>query len=141
MKSRPAGALSVQLQWRWRGFNRHRSVKGADRLCCNYSGHKRVFVSRRHFILVHILSPLGQPGLWLSREQSEITVIALTRRLAPLDSPHRHIGTTVKHTHTHSLAHALTTEEDPSQWSSVFSEKNKKTGYEKNMRRHLNYST
>lgn len=35
---------------------------------------------------------------------------------------------THKHTLTHSLAHALTFERDPSQWLFVFSEKNKKTG-------------
>lgn len=33
---------------------------------------------------------------------------------------------------TLSLVRALTIEKDPSQWSFVFSEKNKKTGYKKN---------
>lgn len=55
-------ALNVQPQWQWRRFNRHRSVKGADRLCSNYTGHKGALVSRRHFILVHILTPQGQHG-------------------------------------------------------------------------------
>lgn len=68
-------------------------MKGADRLWSYCAGHKGALVSRRHFILVHIPTPMGQPGLWLSGEQSKITAIALTHRISPLESPHRHIYT------------------------------------------------
>lgn len=76
-------ALSVYPQWQWRGFSKHRSVRVTDSLRSCNAGHKEVLVSRRHFILVHISTPMGQHGLWLSGEHTEITAIALTLRIPP----------------------------------------------------------
>lgn len=98
-------------------------------------------MSRRHFILVHILTPMGQPGLWLSGERSEITAIALTHAESPLWNRHTDTYTppqAVQHRNTLTGTLALTIEKDPSQWSFVLREKNKKTGYKKT---HHSYST
>lgn len=130
-EKRPSNALSVWPQWQWRGFNRHRSVKGADRLWSYHAWHKGAPVSRRHFILVHIPTPMGQPGLWLSGEPEQDYCDRSHTHTHMLNlllwNHHMHFNMLYS-IETNSLAHVLTIEKDPSQWSFVFSEKNKKTG-------------
>lgn len=82
-EKRASNALGASPQWQWRGFDRHRSAKGADGSWSDCAGHKGALVSRRHFILVHSPTPAGQPGLRLPGDLSQITVIALTHRLPP----------------------------------------------------------
>lgn len=74
-EKRSRDALHVQLQWRWRGFNRHRSEEGADRLRSIYTGHKGVLGSRRYFIFVRTLTPQGRSGY--GPPGSRITTITL----------------------------------------------------------------
>lgn len=68
IEKRLRDALSTWPRWQWRGFNRHRSVKGADSLWSDDNRHIGALVSRSHFILVHIQTPLGSLRLWLSRD-------------------------------------------------------------------------
>lgn len=108
-------ALHVQLQRRRRGFNSHRSEEGALQLHWAQS-------SARLPQVLHLCSHSDSTGplwLWPSWEQDyhDHSLNLLTGSAA---LPERYAN---------ALTHTLTAEKDPSQWLSVFREKNRKTGY------------
>lgn len=76
-EKKSCNALNVRLQQETRGFKRHRSAEGADRLCFNSTPHKGSTLVPLVLYLSSYSDSTGLVWLWPSREKNKITTISL----------------------------------------------------------------